>query len=139
MNKKKIEALSVFSLFISFLVVLSVAIFFVLLESGIITFQSQSLSIKSFSCTPSGTVINLYKSVGNEINVTQITITTNSNTVSIKSNYVIKGTYSKLYLSYRCLQPYKISIKVYYSSYAYLQNQNNQSNIFLRIISDSRV
>jgi hypothetical protein len=140
MRERNLVALYVFSLFTVFFVILASVIFVVLVESGIIPLGMQPLSVSSFSCTQSGTVVNLHKSVQNKLNVAAVAMVIGSSSVTIRTNYTLTNSTSVVYLPYKCLSSnYVKSISVYYSDYVSVESpQNNINDFFSKLISDTR-
>lgn len=139
MREKNIVAIYVFLLFLFFFALAAFAIFVVLVDSGSISLSNQPLSVSSFSCTPSGTAVNLYKSVGNYVNVTSLVLNVDGSVVPFSGNYVIDSRYFTVYLPYRCLSGYSvISVNVYYSDYTSAENkQPSTGNFFSKLISQT--
>ncbi len=138
--KKNAYILSFFALFLVFI---GFVLFLVLVESGIIPFHNQPVTVTSFSCSPSGTVVNVYKGAEQPVNLTNVILTVSNVQHSIlNSNMEIKGGvgYYSLDFPYRCLSVNEaLQVKVYYESYSSaIQSFNGGNNFFSSLISNTR-
>jgi hypothetical protein len=134
----------VLSFFILFLIFIGFILFLILVESGIISFRNQPVTISSFSCTPSGTVINVYKNIEQPVNLTGVILTVSGVGHSLlNSNVEIKGGvgYYSFDFSYRCISnDESMQAIVYYESYSSaVQPFNGGNNFFSGLISNTRV
>ncbi len=132
----------ILSFFVVFLVFIGFVIFLVLFESGIINLHQQAITVSSFSCSPSGTTINLYKSVEQPVNITKVVLSISNKSYSVLSATTINGAegYYKIHLDYMCLLKNEaVSIKVYYQTYSYADNSINiGNNFFSSLISNTK-
>ncbi len=132
----------ILSFFVVFLVFIGFVIFLVLFESGIINLHQQAITVSSFSCSPSGTTINLYKSVEQPVNITKVVLSISNKSYSVLSTTTINGAegYYKIHLDYVCLLKNEaVSIKVYYQTYSYADNSINiGNNFFSSLISNTK-
>ena len=132
----------ILSFFVVFLVFIGFVIFLVLFESGIINLHQQAITVSSFSCSPSGTTINLYKSVEQPVNITKVVLSISNKSYSVLSTTTINGAegYYKIHLDYMCLLKNEaVSIKVYYQTYSYADNSINiGNNFFSSLISNTK-
>lgn len=132
----------ILSFFVVFLVFIGFVIFLVLFESGIINLHQQAITVSSFSCSPSGTTINLYKNVEQPVNITKVVLSISNKSYSVLSATTINGAegYYKIHLDYMCLLKNEaVSIKVYYQTYSYADNSINiGNNFFSSLISNTK-
>jgi hypothetical protein len=134
----------IFSFFVIFLIFIGFILFIVLFESGIIQLYKQPVSVSSFSCTPSGTVINVYKGVEQPVNLTNVILTVGKVEHSLlNSNIEIKGKagYYSFDFPYSCvLDNEALQASVYYESYSSSSKSFNAgNNFFSSLISDTKV
>ena len=133
----------IFSFFVVFLIFIGFILFVVLFESGIFPFNNQPISVSSFSCTPSGTVINIYKGVEQPVNITNITLMVNNVQHSLLiSNMEIEGKagYYSFDFPYACISGNEeLQVNVYYEGYSSLQSFNQANNLFSSLISSTKV
>lgn len=132
----------ILSFFVVFLVFIGFVIFLVLFESGIINLHQQAITVSSFSCSPSGTTINLYKNVEQPVNITKVVLSISNKSYSVLSATTINGAegYYEIHLDYVCLLKNEaVSIKVYYQTYSYADNSINiGNNFFSSLISNTK-
>lgn len=133
----------VLSFFVLFLIFIGFILFISLFESGIIPSHNQSISVSSFSCTPSGTIINVYKGVEQPVNITDIILTVSNVEHSLFNNslgIMGKAGYYSFDFPYRCISDNEaIKITVYYEGYSSLQSFNAGNNFFSSLISNTKV
>ncbi len=129
--------------FILFLIFVGFILFVVLFESGILPFNNQPIYVSSFSCTSSGTVINIYKGVEQPVNLTGIILTLSNVQHSLLNNSMeIKGKagYYSFDFPYRCiLNNEELQVSVYYESYSSLESFSPRKNFFNSLISNTKV
>lgn len=138
--KKNAYVLSFFALFLIFI---GFVLFLVLVESDIISFHNQPVTVASFSCTSSGTIVNVYKGVEQPVNLTKVILTVSNVEYSLlSSNVEINGGigYYSFDFPYRCLSADEaLQVKVYYESYSSAaQSFNGVNNFFSSLISNTR-
>lgn len=133
----------VLSFFVLFLIFVGFILFVVLFESGVISFHNQPISVSGFSCSPSGTVIDVYKGVEQPVNLTNIILTVNKVQHSLLfSNIEIKGEegYYSFNFPYRCITDNEeMQLSVYYESYSSMEYVNPGNNFFSSLISNTKV
>ena len=124
----------VLSFFVLFLIFIGFILFISLFESGIIPSHNQSISVSSFSCTPSGTIINVYKGVEQPVNITDIILTVSNVEHSLFNNslgIMGKAGYYSFDFPYSCvLDNEALQASVYYESYSSLSKSFNAGNNF---------
>ena len=133
----------VLSFFVFFLVFVGFILFLVLFESGIISINHQAVSISSFSCTSSGTVINVYKGVEQPVNLTKVILTVDNAEYSLLNGSLeINGKtgYYSFDFPYRCLLGDEaVKASLYYESYSSaVQSSNGGNDFFSGLISNTR-
>ncbi|MCL5107097.1 MAG: hypothetical protein M1322_03240 [Candidatus Parvarchaeota archaeon] len=131
------------SFFVLFLIFIGFVLFLVLFESGIIILNAQSVSISSFSCSPSGTVINVYKSVQQPVNITGIVLTVGGVPYSFLTDGLqMNGGagYYSFSVQYRCiLNDEAVNAKIYYQTYSSAsQSLNGGNDFFSKLISNTQ-
>ena len=133
----------ILSFFVVFLIFVGFVLFLVLFESGIINLHQQAITVSSFSCSPSGTYLNLYKSVQQPVNITQVVLMVSNKPYSALSTpFTINegvGNY-QIHLNYLCLVKNEaVNAKVYYQTYSYASNSINAgNNFFSSLISNTK-
>lgn len=137
--KKGLYVLAIFSFFLIFV---GFVLFLTFVESGLITFQEQPLSVAGFSCGPSGTDITLSKNVQQPVNLTGVIITAGNVSHSVlNSTYRVNSTVYSLYFpGYRCFSGGASDVRIYYQTYSSApQPSQAADNFFSRLISDTKV
>ncbi|MGC8533183.1 MAG: hypothetical protein ACP5MV_00945 [Candidatus Parvarchaeum sp.] len=133
----------IFSFFLLFMIFIGFVLFLVLVESGIISFHTQSITVSGFSCTSSGTVINVYKDIEQPANITNVILTVGNVQHSLlNSNLEIRGGegYYSFDFPYRCFSVNEeLQASVYYESYSSaFQSLNTGNDFFSSLISNTR-